>query len=396
MSDNTMDDFEAGSQIAADPGAGNTRQVNPSLKRNLWIIFGVFGVAMLVLVLMWFSRSSDGESKKNTVFLGRPGVTEPTGQALSPAMKDAVLNKEREDAKKAADSGEKVYMPRDIVESPIPIKPAVAPANSASATLPAITSSNNVVVTNAGMTSEDAERSKRRREGMERQLKDYLGGAIGGGMGGGGEVARGAAPAVVPVVAPAAAEAVPAAPPADELIGALEIVSAELASPVDSYKSTYISAKIVAGRLAGAFMIGAMKVQDEGLQMAFTQMRFNGQSYAIDAIGLDEITSSNAVNSNVDRRYLQRWVYPVANAMLGGFAAASARPPNEVVTGVGGTVVSTGRTSVDQATAAGIAAGLTITQREIDREAAKPFQFTLAERTGMGILFRTPVLIKKR
>lgn len=174
---------------------------------------------------------------------------------------------------------------------------------------------------------------------------------------------------------------------------ALEIFGAVLSSPIDTYKTGYVSAKVVSGPLAGAFLVGTTTLVNEGLQPKFTQMRHNGQTYKIDAIALDEATATNAVSANLDRRILQRYVLPVAMAAVGGAAGALAQPAQSAVGMQGGnTAVVTAQATREQAVAAGVSSAMTLGQRAIDADAQLPIRATLPAGTPIGVMMIAPVL----
>jgi hypothetical protein len=179
------------------------------------------------------------------------------------------------------------------------------------------------------------------------------------------------------------------------LVDALEIFAATTLTPVDTYQTGYISARIVSGRLAGAFLVGRTQMVNEGLQPRFTQMRLGAKTYAIDAIALDESSGADSVRANLDRRYLQRYVMPVVVAMVGGYTAARAQTGTQVVgigtDGTGGVGITQPAPTEKQAVYAGVSQAMSITQRAVDQEAALPIRASLPAGTAIGIMFNAPV-----
>lgn len=369
---------------------GSARKIHPAAKRNLIIIGGVFGAAVILVVLLTMLRSNKDEKKTNDVNLNVSSavVGNPNGDDLSPAMRAAIAQKLEEERQAAVASGQKVYIPPETLGTTQPVTEEKAAEHQ-----PAVAGA----IQSEPLSPEDAERLARRREGLERQVGQLL-----------ASVPAGSAPARITFASLAAATpTTPAATGAaagqpsvaaqatgDFLIDSLEIVAGEIASPIDTYKTSYASARIVAGKLAGAFLVGASKQQEDGLALSYSLMRFGGKTYKIDAIGLDEKTSTDAMDVSVDRRYLERWVIPVTVEAAGGFFKAISNPGSSILQTQNNVVVETPASTTAQARNAGFAAGMGILQKEVAREAAKPFRITALANTPIGILFRQPVVLQ--
>ena len=181
------------------------------------------------------------------------------------------------------------------------------------------------------------------------------------------------------------------------MLPALTIAPAELTSDIrlPAGSQTFASARITAGPAAGAFLVGTAKVLDEGLEIGFTQMRLGESVYRVDAIVLDETTASAAIEGNVDRRILQRYVFPVALAMAQGFFAAKSLTGSTIVAiGGGGAAipaVTTPPPSSEQARSAGIASGLDLASQQVQKSAQQPIVVSRGKSYPVGILFRAPV-----
>lgn len=398
-------------------GAGG-RKVDPGFRRNILIIGGGFAVAVALMFGMWMLRSGKADKTAGKVGVdlsqSTTGTGIPEGEQMSPAMREAIQAKQTQEREAAARSGQPVYLPPEVMESTQKIN---TPGGQASDN-PALNANGQPAP--VVLSAEDLERLARRRAGLERQLgalltveevgrqvplrvvftqPDVLAKQNGGNPGQStsiqstsfmqtGQSSQGIAPALVSQ-GPQQVQQV--------LINSLEIAAAEVASPVDTYKTNYASARIVAGKLAGAFLIGTVSQREDGLSIAYTQMRLGNHTYQIDAIALDEKTSTNAMDADVDRRYLQRWVIPVATAMVGGLASAASKVSTEVIfdkTG-GAAGTATPAATGQQVRAAGVVSGMGILQKEVDKEAGKPFQIRLDANTPIGILFRQPVLAAK-
>jgi len=372
---------------AADGEGKAAARLDPGFKRNLAIIGGVFVAAAIVVFILLAMRSGGDKNDNGGVRVSLPqGTTDNGGdQPMSPAMQDALRKKQLAEQAAARDRGDQLFIPKDTTQAPVPIEArqsAINPVIPSSQPVPAVQSNE-----------EDRARSDRRRQGMERQIGSLLA------MSDTGAAApqrvtferAAAAPgarAEPTAPAPGASAVARRGPPIAE---GLEIVPGETASPIDTYRTKYASARIVSGKLAGAFLTGKTELLEEGLSTTYTMMRVNGKTYHVDAIALDEKTSTDAMEANVDRRYLQRYVMPVAAAFVGGFAAAAAQTGTQSTLTAGGILATTPSPTSTQARNAGIAAGVNIAQREVEKEANKPYRATLPANTPIGIMFRAEV-----
>lgn len=373
------------------------KKIDKSFLRNIKIIGGVFALAAILIIGISVFRSNKADKTTASVEVGmsKSVRANPDGDEISPAMKDAIRAKLESEQKAASAAGESVYLPGEVTEATVPLKPKTTLEN-----MQAYGAQPTQVGAVVPPTQEETERLARRRNGMMMQIGSFLtmtetGKVPPARVTFASDVAHGTGALNAIQTASATAQGISApVEPLKTVIGALEIAAAEVASPIDSYKTNYTSARIVAGKLAGAFLIGSIKQQDDGLQIFFSLMRLGDKTYDIDAIALDEKTSTNAMDAKVDRRYLERWVIPIATATLGGYAAATARPTTTVFQSATGNVVSNEPASSEQARGAGIAAGMSVLQKEVDKEAAKPYQIKLDANTPIGILFRKPVVEK--
>lgn len=173
-----------------------------------------------------------------------------------------------------------------------------------------------------------------------------------------------------------------------DLPGALTIHAAQTTAPVDTGRTSYVSARLIGGKFNGAFVKGvAVLNQGEGLQITFTEMRHNGKVAKINAVALDERTSSDALAGNVDRHILTKYVLPIAFASVSGAANAIAQRSSQIVSdGLTSSVVipeATGR----QAAAAGLASGTQIGQQVVQALAQQPNTASLPAGTTIGVLF---------
>jgi intracellular multiplication protein IcmE len=380
------------------------RRLDPTAKRNLWIIGGVM-IGAIVVVLLLVLRTGNAKAQQqgageSQINLGTQGTQRV--DSVSPEMAAKVEAKQRTEADAAKRRGES-YIPPDNLGQVQPVNPAAGPANGPGP--------NSYGITSAPVTQYaqfNSETEQRRREGLQRQLAALLGDGVDTSASAQGQRQRvganeqsGAQQGQRQQVAAAAPTAAVSAP-RREVLGGLTVHPAKLSSDIrvagsGGQSSGFATAEITAGPAAGALLIGTAKpVADEFLEITFSQMRLNGKVYTIDARALNETTSGVAIDGSVDHRIMQRYVFPVALAAAQGFYTAKSQTGSTLTAiGSGGgstSAVTTPAPSTEQARAAGIAAGLQIASQDVQRAAQAPVVITRERSYPIGVLFNTAVL----
>jgi hypothetical protein len=390
------------------------RATDPTFKRNMIII--IVAMALLILaavgvVVMLVSKSKPKSAGGDVSMVTqlRPSTADDK-TPLSPAMRDAVASEAAADFRHRQEQGQRVIIPQEPDNKVVATPPQPAPgANRAYGTADAPLTQEQLLAQRMQeqrvqqLQQQDQETRQARMEGMNRQIDRLIqardmGAAItrvslavpGSSSGQTGSTPDGGAKSGGASAASGAASG--SASSAPTIAGALEIFVGETANAIDTYRSDFCSASIVAGKLKGAYLKGKCTQKDEGLSMHYTEMRFNGQAYAIDATGMDEKTSSDAMSDiDVDRRYLQRYVFPIAVAAINGAATVLGQPATST-TSTGGVVLSsTSAASKDQAIAAGVGAGVGALQSMAQAAAQKPVQIKMDDKSPIGIMFNKPV-----
>jgi hypothetical protein len=404
MPDDTAVPQQTAQQASAAQPAG--KRLDPGLKRNLLIIGAVVGLSVVGVGLMLMSRTGSSGANQGPAGVGLPSASPagtPTTEPTSPMMQQLLREQQQAEADAARRAGRPYIPPDSAATEPLP-NPAATTPDSRLGNVPGV-QPTPVVLSNPGvLTPEEQMARDRARRGLEVQLRDMLSANTppreivriqvapqqqGAAAPTGASTVTPAAPAVA---APTSSQAQAAGP---ALVDALEIFAATTLTPVDTYQTGYISARIVSGRLAGAFLVGRTQMVNEGLQPRFTQMRLGGKTYAIDAIALDEASGTDSVRADLDRRYLQRYVMPVVVAMVGGYTASRAQTGSQVVgigtDGTGGVGITQPAPTEKQAVYAGVSQAMSITQRAVDQEAALPIRASLPAGTAIGVMFNAPV-----
>lgn len=376
-----------GESPTIDGQGGGGKRLDPAAKRNFLIIGGVLvgAVAIVLGLLMMTGGKKAQQATRSDVSLGTTQSSRVDG--ITPQMQAQLEEKQRQEAEEARRRGLS-YIPPDTVGQVQPVSPA-GPSSYSVATAP-------VAAHAAGLS---ADTDMRRREGLELQLR-MLAGERSEGVrqrvmaenkdqqgGGRQQQAQGTAVAAAPAAAASQARR-------GEVIGGLTIHPAVLTSDIKLAANSqgFATARITGGPANGAFLVGQAKVVDESLEITFNQMRLGTKVYPVSARVLDETTASAAIEGNVDRKLLQRYVFPVALAVAQGFFTAKAQTGSTAV-GIGSNVagITTPAPTTDQARAAGIATGMQIASQEVQKQAQQPIVVSRERSYPVGILFNAAV-----
>ncbi|MEJ8837588.1 hypothetical protein [Ramlibacter sp. AN1133] len=368
------------------------RSFDPSFKRNMKILGGIFGlcIAAVLFVVLRGGPKAQPQGPESNLTLGTTQRQQVDG--VTPDMAQKLERKQLEEAAAAKSRGE-TYIPPDTVGSVQPVQPGGAggagPSSYAVGAAP--------VNAYAANSPED----QTRREGLARQLEAMLrdtstSGAI-------RQRVQMDAPAAGTGQATAQATATSvsgagAAPPAKrEVVGGLTVHAGELTSDLNipANATGFATGRITAGPAAGAFLTGTARVVDEALEITFSKMRLNGKVYSVDAKVLDVTTAGAAIAGNVDRRILQRYVYPITLAMAQGFYTAKSQTGTTVVVVGGSGSAATGlqqpAPTTEQAVAAGVSKGLELGSAEVQRQAQVPIVVSRSRGVPVGLLFNAAV-----
>jgi hypothetical protein len=381
--------------IVDESGGHQRKTLDPGAKRNITIIVGVVlaTVAAVAFALVGMLRAThSGRQAQASSVPVQISDGRSTDAPLPPHEQKMLAQVQQGDAQRAQQQGQS-YVPGQT-NLGTPTQVAVASSPSAS-TLPAVTPMRQV----PAQSQQGEAIPQDVMQGLRRQIPEILAAqqarvqVVNFQQGQGGASGQPQTP-----VAPKATASAAAAQIRKELVHTLSIYPVVTENAIDTSKTDYVSAKIVGGPLAGAFMIGTAKLKGDAVAIRFDQMSFDGRGYAIHGVGLDQKTSSNAINGNVDRHLLAKYVMPIVLAAAGGYATASAETGSTLVgigTGVGtSTAVQTPSPTAQQARSAGLAAGLQLANQRISQIGNEPDTFTLPAGAPLGVLFKAPVYAK--
>lgn len=359
-------------------GGAPTSHMDPGFKRNIRVIglvVVIAVVAMGALILMMRGGAKAITENKSDISL-QEGVPVKSNDGLTPAMRQKLMRAQTRESGEAG-AHEQSYIPPDIL--PEKSDPHLA-ANSA-LQQPAYAQ---------GPAAADPAQDRRNQERL-RAAEQILTGMLQRPVAERVDIAK-----IDPPAAPAARAATPGGVTVDKdvLVDIMEIFGARLTSPVDTDMSTYASAEITTGKLAGALLIGSVKLVGEGLEFKFTGMRFNSMTYPINAIALDAATSTSAVEGDIDRKILSRYVFPILMAYTGAYATAKAQvaTTTAAIMGVGADYgIARAAPTSQQATAAGVAAAVQIGNQAVGQSARTPVRVSMPAGVSIGVMFRDVV-----
>jgi len=396
------------------------KPLDQGVKRTLKIVGGVVGVGALAMGYMTYSSSTKSADIQQSSSIGKVVTSSERGEGqISEATRAKLARVHEQEARDAQRQG-KAYIPEMIFGEPMPVdQKEKAPAPPAPPSQPQESMPANRY---AG----DSLRPTARNDAQRAQLEAIEQGLVAQMQ----MVAGGLKPATAVPVALAfdpeaqsrareearareqaqsqAANSSSQTPQGPELVGGDEIVAGTIITPINTDKSKFVLSEIVGGKLHGAQLRGQVlpmnmsgDIEDVGIR--FSNMRFEGQHYAIDAIGLNEQTASDALDGAVDRRVFSRYVMPIVMAGLSGastYFTARGTPSVSVAAGYNGeaVIVDQERASREDARNQGIGSAIDKAvqtgEQAVNRQASRPNVVEVEKGTPIGIMFNAPVYAK--
>lgn len=184
--------------------------------------------------------------------------------------------------------------------------------------------------------------------------------------------------------------------PMETVIRAYRSVYAKLNTRATTDVPGPMIVELLEGPLKGARLEGRMAIMDQGFAINFTQMEFEEEMYAVNAVAVDPDSLSPNVATEHKSRFWKRNVRLLAASFAENWLGAIAKSGTTVVIGNGGSTTVEDEPDAGDALAAG-GAGVA---REIandwrsDAKQIKPMYGRPAN-TGLGVLFLSPVEMPK-
>lgn len=176
--------------------------------------------------------------------------------------------------------------------------------------------------------------------------------------------------------------------PAGTIVYAQTLVEANTDAPGP------VLARISSGVLNGYRILGTFSSQERFLTLNFNTVVIDGVSYGVNAIAIDPKTTLPAVATEVDRRYLSRFILPAAASFIEGLGSAIAQRESTTVTIDGSVVTSSTRDlNTREELASGLEAGTRVIARDLEREGSRiQPMIKVHAGTPIGVLFLQPVI----
>ena len=183
---------------------------------------------------------------------------------------------------------------------------------------------------------------------------------------------------------------------ANVIVPAGTVTYAQLLTELNSDIKGPALAHVLSGPFAGGRALGSFTLQDEYLVITFERVVKDGQSYAIEAIALDQDTTLAGMQSDVDRHYFSRVILPAAAKFVEGMAGAYAETQTSTTSNGDTIVQDEEELSTEEEIASGVEEAATKVSEILDENADKPVTVVVKKGTTMGILFVEPVTDKDK
>lgn len=173
---------------------------------------------------------------------------------------------------------------------------------------------------------------------------------------------------------------------------------AQLITEANSDAPGPVLAQIASGPLAGARILGQFEVKEEYLTLSFNTVVVDGISYGMNGVALDPATANPGIVTEIDRRYFSRVILPAAAAFVEGMGSAIAESGTTTVTVKGETVATEEEDlNTEQEIYKGVEEAAGKMSEIIDEEAGKiQPMLKIHAGTPISILFMEPVTKDKK
>lgn len=345
------------------------KKMHPGAKKNLLIIGGIAGFAVVLTTILSFMGSGDKTDPAKNLRGGKGEVQ--TRQVEDERYQEAEATRQAELLRSAENNGDSflgssgsgqdnALTPADLSLTE-DINPDVAEKKVAPRLRPERQNANV-----GALRQEEIAQVEARRQSVLKQMQTILGDQI--------PVAH--VHTSYPLPQPqnqqgaTSANPAPGTPnPADQNNQSqkppgyteqlLKSAFATFDKPISADRDTLVIATVRSGPYSGARLQGVAKRDLDQGKFEFTRMVFGNKAYQINATGLDEFTLSTLVDGDYDGNYIARFVAPFLFSTASAIADARSQTGQEVIVGPQGQIVqSNPKPTTDQALAAGLRDGI--------------------------------------
>jgi len=182
-------------------------------------------------------------------------------------------------------------------------------------------------------------------------------------------------------------------PPVEIIIPAGTIVYAQTLTEANSDVPGPVLARLASGPLAGSRILGTFDNADEYLTLNFNTVVVKGISQSVNAVALDPKTTLPAVATDIDHKYMTRFVLPAAASFIEGMGDAIAQSEQTVTVNNGTSSSSQSDLNTKQELASALADGTSKVGESLDQQASQAkIGVKVRSGTPIGILFLEPVV----
>lgn len=182
-------------------------------------------------------------------------------------------------------------------------------------------------------------------------------------------------------------------PPVEIIIPAGTIVYAQTLTEANSDAPGPVLARLASGPLAGSRILGTFDNTEEYLTLNFNTIVVKGISQSVNAVALDPKTTLPAVATDIDHKYMTRFVLPAAASFIEGMGDAIAQHEQTVTVNNGTTSTSQSDLNTKQEVASALADSTSKISESLDSQASQAkIGVKVRSGTPIGILFLEPVV----
>ncbi len=181
--------------------------------------------------------------------------------------------------------------------------------------------------------------------------------------------------------------------PVEIIIPAGTIVYAQTLTEANSDAPGPVLARLASGPLAGSRILGTFDNTDEYLTLNFNTIVVKGISQSVNAVALDPKTTLPAVATDIDHKYMTRFVLPAAASFIEGMGDAIAQHEQTITVNNGTTSSSESDLNTKQEVASALADSTSKISDSLDEQADQAkIGVKVRSGTPIGILFLEPVV----
>ncbi|MEP3669087.1 MAG: DotG/IcmE/VirB10 family protein [Roseibium sp.] len=175
-----------------------------------------------------------------------------------------------------------------------------------------------------------------------------------------------------------------------------DILYGETLTSVSSDASSPVLVELTTGEFKGARLVGTFTTPKgaDSLVVSFSRMTLtDGTTLSINGFAVDGKSAETAVASDVERRYVKRYLPVFASTFIAGFASAASQPATTISDNGNGQTVSTEQSTTEEAALSGLAAASGVIASDIMKNAPSGPKISLRDGYPIAIMIMDPVTV---